>query len=92
MASRRADLRFAHLSLMQEIKQQLTPEQLKKFNDKRGHMMWGHGRKLDGDWMEHGRRHRYGHEMGPGMGRGRGMGPGMGMGRGGMRQAPEKER
>lgn len=88
IATRRADLRFARLSLMQEIKQQLTPEQLKKFKAEGGHMMWGYGRKLDTDWMAHGRRHRYGREMGygrgmgPGMGQGRGMGPGMGQGRG----------
>lgn len=101
MASRRADLRFSGLNLLQEIKQQLTPEQLKTFNARRGHMMWGDGHKGRGDWREHGHRQGYGREMGPGRGMGRGgMGPGMGSGMGpgsmrnpcGTRQAPAKDR
>lgn len=86
MAAQRADMRYAGLNLIQQIKQQLTPEQLKKFNARWGHMRWGYGRKAHGEWGAHGRMQHYGRGMGPGRGMGRGMGPG------GMRAAPEKSR
>jgi len=44
-----ADLRFAHITLMQEIGKLLTPEQQKKFRAMRGRMMMG-----PGDMMSHG--------------------------------------
>lgn len=94
MAKRRADLRYSHLSLMQEIKQQLTPEQRKKFRARSGVMMHGYGLKSHGERRGRGPRHHYRHETGPG----RGMGRGMGMGRHGMRnpcgrrEAPDKDR
>lgn len=80
MAARQADLRFSHLSLMQEIKQQLTPEQQKKFSARQGCMMYGYGRHARGAWWGPGPMHRYRHELGERRGMRRGMGPGMGPG------------
>ena len=84
MAAQQAELRFSHLSLMQEIKQQLTPEQQKKFSARQGYMMYGYGRHARGAWWGPGPMHRYRRELGErrGMrhGMGSGMGPGMGPG------------
>lgn len=71
MAARKADLRFAHLSLMQEIKQQLTPEQQKKFRAWGGYMMHDEGPMGYGGMRRHGRDGRW-HEMGHGRRMGRG--------------------
>jgi Spy/CpxP family protein refolding chaperone len=43
MASREADLHFAHITLMQEISKLLTPEQQQKFRSMRDQLMLGHG-------------------------------------------------
>ena len=42
IASQKADLHFAHITLKQEIGKLLTPEQQKKFRSMRRHMMRGH--------------------------------------------------
>jgi hypothetical protein len=56
---------------MQEIKQQLTPEQQKKFRARRGDMMHDERHMGDGSGM-HGGRHGRWHEMGRGRQMGRG--------------------
>jgi Spy/CpxP family protein refolding chaperone len=43
MASQRADLRFAHITLMQDITKLLTPAQQEKFRTLRGQMLRGRG-------------------------------------------------
>jgi Spy/CpxP family protein refolding chaperone len=43
MASQQADLRFAHITLMQDIKKLLTPAQQDKFRTLRGQMLRGRG-------------------------------------------------
>lgn len=65
MAAQQADLRFAHLSLMQEIKQQLTPEQQQKFRHGRGYMMHDERHMGAEGGMQHG-RHEGWHDMGRG--------------------------
>jgi Spy/CpxP family protein refolding chaperone len=68
MAMKEADLRFAHITLIQEVNKLLTPEQQKKFRTLRERMMgmggmMGHGGMMGmGGMMGHGRM----------MGRGRG--------------------
>jgi Spy/CpxP family protein refolding chaperone len=44
MAAQRAELRFLHITLMQDIKKLLTPEQQKKFRSGGGFMMGPGGR------------------------------------------------
>jgi Spy/CpxP family protein refolding chaperone len=43
IASRQADMRFSHITLMQEISKLLTPEQQQKFRTLRDRLLAGHG-------------------------------------------------
>jgi Spy/CpxP family protein refolding chaperone len=55
MASQRADLRFAHITLMQDINKLLTPAQQEKFRTIRGQMLRGRG-AMTGQGAMRGRR------------------------------------
>jgi len=73
MAMKEADLRLAHIALMQEVHKLLTPEQQKKFRTMREHMMDMGGMMARGGMMSMSGMQEPGGMMSPGdtMGRGR---------------------
>ena len=58
IGTKEADLRLAHVTLMQEVDKLLTPEQHKKFRTMRERMMGMDGMMSMGGMMERGRRER----------------------------------
>jgi Spy/CpxP family protein refolding chaperone len=58
MAMKEADLRLAHIALMQEVNKLLTPEQHKKFRAMREHMMGMGGMMSPGGMMGRGHSER----------------------------------
>jgi hypothetical protein len=73
MADKEADLRFIHITAMQEIGKALTPEQQQKLQAMRRNMMGHDGMMGMGSMMGHGGMMGHSGTMGPGgmMGRGR---------------------
>jgi Spy/CpxP family protein refolding chaperone len=52
IAAKEADLRLSHITVMQEIRKLLNPEQQKIFRTMQGHMMEDGGRRRPGGMME----------------------------------------